>query len=135
MSRIQIYLYLFMLNFFSFFFHYFPQFLCEQFAFAFEEILLFSHIPYFPWIFRHLKHHISTKIWTSPFYCLLMCLNGTKWVIGKQCRPWLDASFCSVWSRSTLFAQICFSESLVTEWILYQIITCLLFACVEIWTE
>ena len=27
------------------------------------------------------------------------------WISGKQCRPWSDATFCSVWSGSTPFSQ------------------------------
>ena len=29
---------------------------------------------------------------------------------GKQCRPWSDAAFCSIWSGSTLFAQASLSQ-------------------------
>ena len=29
---------------------------------------------------------------------------------GKQCRPWSDAAFCSIWSGSTLFAKACLSQ-------------------------
>ena len=37
----------------------------------------------------------------------------------KQCRPWSDAAFCSIWSGSTLFAQACLSQyygSLRYQW-------------------
>ena len=34
------------------------------------------------------------------------------WMSGKQCRPWLAATFCGMWSWSTLFAQACLSKYL-----------------------
>ena len=32
------------------------------------------------------------------------------WMSGKHCRPWWDATFCSIWSGSTWFAQACLSQ-------------------------
>ena len=33
------------------------------------------------------------------------------WTNGKQCRPWSDATFCGVWSGSSLFAKACLYEN------------------------
>ena len=49
-------------------------------------------------------YHICPKIWNSSFYYLLMCQNDCS-MYGKQCRPWLDAVFCGIWSESTLFVK------------------------------
>ena len=55
-------------------------------------------------------YYTGPKIWTSPFYyILIMCLK-TCWMSGKQCRPWSDTAFCGVWPGLTLFAQVCMSE-------------------------
>ena len=51
------------------------------------------------------------KIWNSQFYYLLMGLEYC-YMYGKQCRPWSDAAFCSIWSRSTLFAKAYLSQYL-----------------------
>ena len=40
--------------------------------------------------------------------CLKYCC-----MYGKQCRPWSDAAFCSIWSGSTLFAKACLSQYLL----------------------
>ena len=45
------------------------------------------------------------KIWNIPFYYLLMYLNYC-YMYGKQCRPWSDATFSSIFSGSTLFAKV-----------------------------
>ena len=49
-------------------------------------------------------YHTYPKIWNSPFYHLLICLKYCC-MHGKQCRPWSDTAFYSVWSGSTLFAK------------------------------
>ena len=49
-------------------------------------------------------YNTCQKLWQSPFYYYLMCLKYC-WMGCKQCRPWSDATFCGIWSGSTLFAQ------------------------------
>ena len=48
-------------------------------------------------------YHTCPKIWNGPFYHLLTCLKYCC-MYGKQCRPWSNATFCGIWSGSTLFA-------------------------------
>ena len=55
--------------------------------------------------------HTCPKIWNSPFCCLLMCPKYCC-MFAKQCRPWSDAAFCSIWSGSTLFVKACMSQFL-----------------------
>ena len=38
------------------------------------------------------------------------------WMSGKQWRPWSDATYCGIWSGSTLFAQACLSLCLGLLW-------------------
>ena len=56
-------------------------------------------------------YHICPSLWNRSFYCLLMYLNHFC-MYGKQCRPWSDAAFCSIWSGSTLFAKAYLSQYL-----------------------
>ena len=70
--------------------------------------VVFRHIngyyPIYPKYWDTLpSYHTSPKIWNSAFYHLLMFLNYCC-MYGKQCRPWSDAVFWSIWSGSTLFA-------------------------------
>ena len=41
----------------------------------------------------------------------MMCLKYCC-MYGKQCRPWSDAEYCSIWSGSTLFAKAYLSQYL-----------------------
>ena len=69
-------------------------------------------MSYVPKIFRHLNllPCFSWKLNSSS----LLPINVTEncWIIGiaKQCRPRSDAAFCSIWSGSTLFDQVCQSK-------------------------
>ena len=56
-------------------------------------------------------YHTCPKNWKSPFYYLLIAV-----LYGKQCRPWSDAAFCSIWSGSTLFAKAYLSQYLGLLW-------------------
>ena len=49
-------------------------------------------------------YHTCPKSWNSPFYYLLMCLKYCC-MYGKRCRPSSDATFCGIWSGSTLIAK------------------------------
>ena len=60
-------------------------------------------------------YRMCPKIWNSPFYCLVMCIKYCC-MYGKQCRPWSDAAFCSVWSGSTMFAKAYLSQYLGFLW-------------------
>ena len=65
--------------------------------------------------------YVSYTLFILKFYCLLICLNC--WIRGKQRRTWSDATFCTVWSGSSLFAQAGLSENRVNT--IYRIIkTC-----------
>ena len=58
-------------------------------------------------------YHTAPKILNSPFYYLLMCLKYMYCCMyDKQCRPWSDAAFCSIWSGSSLFTRACLSQYL-----------------------
>ena len=56
-------------------------------------------------------YHTAPKIWNSSFYYLLMCPKYCC-MCGKQCWPWSDATFCGIWSGSTLFAKAYMSQYL-----------------------
>ena len=56
-------------------------------------------------------YHTCPKIWNSQFYYLLMCLKYC-YMYSKQCRSWSDATFCGIWSGSTLFAEAYLSQYL-----------------------
>ena len=56
-------------------------------------------------------YQTGLKILITPNDYLLMCPKYCR-MNGKQCSPWSDAAFCSIWSGSTLFAQACLSEYL-----------------------
>ena len=64
----------------------------------------------------YLLNHTCPKIWNtcSPFYYLLMCLKYCC-MYDKQCWPWSDATFCGIWSGSTLFLKV---YPRVSVWIL-----------------
>ena len=64
-------------------------------------------------------YHTCLKIYYSPFYCLLMCLKYCC-IYGKQCRPWSDATFCGIWSGSTLFAKASLYLAIVSLWIVLK---------------
>ena len=49
-------------------------------------------------------YHTCRKTWNSPFYYPLMSLKYCC-MYGKQCRPWSDATFCSILLGSALFAE------------------------------
>ena len=57
-------------------------------------------------------YHMCPKIWTRPFYCLLMCLNITGWVAN---RADLNLTACSVGSDLHLY---CFFRSDWATWTL-----------------
>ena len=42
---------------------------------------------------------------------MLICVKKC-WMSGKQCRPWSDATFCGIWSGSTLFDKVYLSQYL-----------------------
>ena len=68
-------------------------------------------------------YHTCPKILNSPFYYLLMCLINCCMKY-KQCRPWSDTTFCSIWSGSTLFAKANLSKN-----IFIRVHDCLLQPC------
>ena len=43
------------------------------------------------------------------------------WMSGKQCRPWLDDTFCNILPGPTVFAQACLSKMVNTISKIYQI--------------
>ena len=43
------------------------------------------------------------KQFAVPFNKYRADVSKNCWMSGKQCRPWSDTSFCSIWSGSTLF--------------------------------
>ena len=51
------------------------------------------------------------KIGRSLFHYLVKSLKYC-WMSGKQCRQWSNVTFCSIWSRCTIFAQACLSQYL-----------------------
>ena len=62
-------------------------------------------------------YHTCPKIWNIPLYYLLMCLKYCC-MYAKQCRPWLDAAFCGIWSGATLFANAYLSQYLgLLQWV------------------
>ena len=63
------------------------------------------------WGLKGSHYYICSKIRTRPFYYLLK-QHKCCWMSGKQCRLWSDATLCSVWSGSILFAQACLSQYL-----------------------
>ena len=59
-----------------------------------DKIFIVHHFPLAP--FDNSPNH-----WTSPFGCLVMFLKHmVEW---KHCRLWSEATFCCIWSDSTLF--------------------------------
>ena len=61
------------------------------------------------------SYHTCPMIFKSLFHYLLMCLKYCC-MYGKQCKPWWDATFCSIWSGSTLFEKACLSQYLGLLW-------------------
>ena len=61
--------------------------------------------------YPYLKLSKNLKKKKSPFYYLLICLKFC-WMHVKQCKPWSDAAFCSIWSGFTVFAQTRLSQHL-----------------------
>ena len=60
-------------------------------------------------------YHTYPKILNSPLYYLVMCLKYCC-MFGIQCRPRSDATFCSVWCWSILFAKAYLSQYLGLLW-------------------
>ena len=71
----------------------------------------------YPKYWYTLTYHTSPKVWTSPFYYLLICPKPAG-LSGKQCRPWSDAAFCGVWSGSLPFEYAYLSQYLGFIWYL-----------------
>ena len=59
-------------------------------------------------------YHTWPKIWES----ILLPVDVSKILLYacKQCRPWSDTAFCSVWPGSTLFAKAYLSQNLGLLW-------------------
>ena len=57
-----------------------------------------------------LPYHTCSKIWTSPFYHLMLCLKTSRWM-ANSVDP-VQMPQCSIWSGSTLFAQAHLSKHL-----------------------
>ena len=71
---------------------------------------LLTHIGTF--YFSKYVHHIrSTWSWCR-LSAVYQVMYKIWWLNGKQCRSWSDATFCGIWSGSTLFAQTCQSKYL-----------------------
>ena len=47
-------------------------------------------------------YHTCFKIYNNLLYLIFLCLKYC-YIYVKQCRPWSDTIFCSIWSGSTLF--------------------------------
>ena len=91
-------------------------------SFVFFLLFLWPH-EISCWVVEHEKkfitsgpgQHISLSYLSSnlnqsillPTHMCKNCLIG-----GKHYRPWSDATLCSIWSWSTLFAQACLSQYL-----------------------
>ena len=65
-------------------------------------------LQYFSYIMypKHWEHACPNLFWLS------VDVANTCWMSGNKCRPCSDTTFCSIWSRSTLFAQACLSKYL-----------------------
>ena len=94
-------------------------------------------LPYLPWpkYWDTLtSYHTCPKIWNtmSSFYHFLICIKY--WCMyGKQCRPWSDAAFGGIWSRSTLFVDAYLSQYLLCFWHLSE--NCFLLGALDRWSK
>ena len=70
---------------------------------------ILGHLPYFR-CWDTLTLYLTSQKYLSKFILLPINVSKNCWMSCKQCRPWSDATFCDIWSGSTLFARVCLSK-------------------------
>ena len=68
-----------------------------------------THLTLVLLVYNHSYLRISVLKYGTVYF--IMCPKYC-WMSNKQCRPWSNAAFCSIWCGSTLYAHACMSRYL-----------------------